>query len=49
MSKNRGFNVSGACYPEVHHGSSEDAVDDIQNFKKKVDAGSRPFDFTVIL
>lgn len=34
-----GFHVSGACYPEVHM-EAKDAVDDIKNLKKKVDAGA---------
>ena len=48
VSKNRGFNVSGACYPEVHQ-EAANMIEDIQNLKKKVDSGGRPFDFTVIL
>ena len=39
MSKNMGFNVSGACYPEVHQ-EAENMIADIQNLKKKVDAGA---------
>ena len=39
MSKNIGFNVSGACYPEVHQ-EAENMIADIQNLKKKVDAGA---------
>ena len=38
--KSRGdFHVSGACYPEVH-AESADAVADVLNLKKKVDAGA---------
>lgn len=33
------FSVSGACYPETHY-ESENAIDDILNLKKKVDAGA---------
>ena len=33
------FSVSGACYPETHY-ESEDAISDILNLKKKVDAGA---------
>ncbi len=32
------FHVSGACYPEVHL-EAKDAISDIRNLKKKVDAG----------
>lgn len=32
------FDISGACYPETHL-EAEDAVSDIHNLKKKVDAG----------
>lgn len=32
------FAVSGACYPETH-GEAPDAISDIRNLKKKVDAG----------
>lgn len=32
------FDISGACYPETHL-EAEDAVSDIRNLKKKVDAG----------
>lgn len=39
MSKNEGFHVSGACYPEVHQ-EAENLVVDIKNLKKKVDAGA---------
>ena len=39
MSKNRGFNVSGACYPEVHQ-EAANMIEDIQNLKKKVDSGA---------
>lgn len=34
-----GFDVAGACYPEVHPESASE-VDDILNLKKKVDAGA---------
>lgn len=34
-----GFDIAGACYPEVH-GEAEDEVDDVLNLKKKVDAGA---------
>ncbi|MEE3333337.1 MAG: methylenetetrahydrofolate reductase [NAD(P)H] [Ruminococcus sp.] len=34
-----GFNIAGACYPEVHP-DSKDEVEDIINLKKKVDAGA---------
>ena len=33
------FSISGACYPEVHC-ESNDAVSDILNLRKKVDAGA---------
>lgn len=37
--KSRGnFHISGACYPETHL-EAKDAVSDIHNLKKKVDAG----------
>lgn len=39
MSKNEGFHVSGACYPEVHQ-EAANMVEDIKNLKKKVDAGA---------
>lgn len=39
MSKNRGFNISGACYPEVHQ-EAANMIEDIQNLKKKVDSGA---------
>ena len=39
VSKNRGFNVSGACYPEVHQ-EAANMIEDIQNLKKKVDSGA---------
>lgn len=39
FSKNEGFSVSGACYPEVHQ-ESENMIEDIKNLKKKVDAGA---------
>lgn len=38
MSKNEGFHVSGACYPEVHQ-EAESMIEDIKNLKKKVDSG----------
>ena len=34
-----GFSVGGACYPECHP-DSEDAEEDIDNLKRKVDAGA---------
>ena len=34
-----GFELSGACYPEVHH-EAKDMVEDILNLKKKVNAGA---------
>ncbi len=34
-----GFNLSGACYPEVHL-EAKDMIEDIHNLKKKVDAGA---------
>ena len=34
-----GFNIAGACYPEVHP-QAEDEISDIINLKKKVDAGA---------
>ena len=39
MSKNRGFNISGACYPEVHQ-EAANMIEDMQNLKKKVDSGA---------
>lgn len=39
MSKNMGFNVSGACYPEVHQ-EAKNIIEDIKNLKKKVEAGA---------
>ena len=33
------FSISAACYPEVHF-ESKNAVEDIRNLKKKVDAGA---------
>lgn len=39
MSKNMGFHVSGACYPEVHQ-EAESMITDIKNLKKKVEAGA---------
>ncbi|HZK19901.1 MAG TPA: methylenetetrahydrofolate reductase [NAD(P)H] [Treponemataceae bacterium] len=38
-SPNGSFDICGACYPEVHF-EAEDAVEDIHNLKKKVDAGA---------
>ncbi len=38
IRENGDFDISGACYPEVHLESSG-AVQDIKNLKKKVDAG----------
>ncbi len=38
ISKNMGFNVSGACYPEVHQ-EAKNIIEDIKNLKKKVEAG----------
>ena len=34
-----GFDIAGACYPEVHPDAA-DEIQDIQNLKKKVDAGA---------
>ena len=39
MTKHNGFNVSGACYPEVHQ-EAANLVEDIKNLKKKVEAGA---------
>lgn len=39
MSKNQGFHVSGACYPECHQ-EAANMIEDIKNLKKKVDAGA---------
>ena len=39
ISKNMGFNVSGACYPEVHQ-EAKNIIEDIKNLKKKVEAGA---------
>lgn len=39
MSKNMGFHVSGACYPEVHQ-EADNMITDIKNLKKKVEAGA---------
>lgn len=39
MTKHSGFNVSGACYPEVHQ-EAANMVEDIKNLKKKVEAGA---------
>ena len=36
------FNISGACYPEGHP-ESEDFAEDIENMKRKVDAGCGHF------
>ena len=38
-SKDMGFVISGACYPEVHQ-EAADMEEDIANLKKKVDAGA---------
>lgn len=34
-----GFDLGGACYPEVH-GEAENEVEDVLNLRKKVDAGA---------
>ncbi len=39
MSKDMGFEITGACYPEVHQ-EAEDLQTDVSNLKKKVDAGA---------
>lgn len=39
MSKDMGFDITGACYPEVHQ-EAEDLQTDVSNLKKKVDAGA---------
>ncbi len=39
MSKDMGFEITGACYPEVHQ-EAEDLKTDVSNLKKKVDAGA---------
>lgn len=39
MSKDMGFEITGACYPEVHQ-EAEDLKTDVANLKKKVDAGA---------
>ena len=39
ISKNMGFNVSGACYPEVHQ-EAKNIIEDIKNLKQKVEAGA---------
>ncbi|MBQ8062601.1 MAG: methylenetetrahydrofolate reductase [Clostridia bacterium] len=39
LAKKGGFDIAGACYPEVHPESAGE-VDDILNLKKKVDAGA---------
>lgn len=39
MKNHKGFNVSGACYPEVHQ-EAANMVEDIKNLKKKVEAGA---------
>ncbi|MCR5737583.1 MAG: methylenetetrahydrofolate reductase [NAD(P)H] [Eubacterium sp.] len=38
-SKDMGFHVSGACYPEVHQ-EADSMRADIMNLKKKIDAGA---------
>ncbi len=38
MDKNMGFELSGACYPEVHP-EAKNMAEDILNLKHKVDAG----------
>lgn len=39
LTEKGGFDIAGACYPEVHPESGTE-VDDILNLKKKVDAGA---------
>lgn len=39
VSKDMGFEITGACYPEVHQ-EAEDLKTDVANLKKKVDAGA---------
>lgn len=39
MKSYKGFNVSGACYPEGHQ-EAANMVEDIKNLKKKVEAGA---------
>ncbi len=39
IKENGGFNLSGACYPEVHL-EATDIIEDIHNLKKKVDSGA---------
>ena len=39
ISKNRDFNILAACYPEGHP-ESKSIVEDIQNLKRKADAGA---------
>lgn len=39
LTEKGGFDIAGACYPEVHPESAGE-VDDILNLKKKVDAGA---------
>lgn len=39
LAEKGGFDIAGACYPEVHPESAGE-VDDILNLKKKVDAGA---------
>lgn len=40
ISRKGGFNIAGACYPEVHP-EAEDEISDIVNLKKKVDMGAK--------
>lgn len=39
VKNHTGFNVSGACYPEVHQ-EAANMVEDIKNLKKKVESGA---------
>lgn len=39
VSKDMGFHISGACYPEVHQEAGS-MLEDIRNLKKKIDAGA---------